>query len=302
LRLQLGIPGSRLRAEVDDARLPLLLVQQTLSPEISSSPLASPPTSAMHGYLLFHPRGWSQPLLHSLVFTGTRIGGIREHEAQAFESGAGCWPRDFVGSEQGALWWNAKAKEDKFTWDRKPPAKRPNYLKHGWEAVDLTLTESRLPWKPDWPGVVAGYPVDARMADEEAAINDAASFAAQPFLLHLPAFSDVLVSLLQASEPAVVLLDAVNQHRSKRGLPALPPTAAPKLLEAAMVRVSVEMLARGVAGDVGPIFSLADDPVGLEEERLWRSSYGGGRKGRDVDHEAEVRQIFRFSYEAAPPI
>lgn len=288
--MQLGIPGSRLRAEVDDARLPLILVQQTLSPEMSSSPLASPSTSAMHGYLLFHPRGWSQPLLHSLVFTGTRIGGIREREAQSFESGAGCWPRDFVGSEQGGLWWNAKAIEDKFTWDRKPPAKRPNYLKHGWEAIDLTLTESRLPWKPDWPGLVAGYPTDVSMADEETAINDAAPFEARPYLLQLPAFSDVFVTLLQAPEPAAVLLEAINRHRSKRGFAALTSAAALKLFETAMVRVSVKMLARGVAGDVGPIFSLADDPVGREEERLWRANYGGGKKGRDADHEAEVRE------------
>lgn len=246
----------------------------------------------MHGYLLFHPRGWSQPLLHSLVFTGTRIGGIREREAQAFESGAGSWPRDFVGSEQGALWWNAKATEDKFIWDRKPPAKRPNYLKHGWEAVDLRSTEDRVPWKPDWPGLVAGYAVDAAMTDEEAAINDSPA-EAKPYLLQLPAFSDVFVSLILAPEPAIVLLKAINRHRSKRGLVALAPATAPRLLKAAMIRVSVEMLARGVAGEVGPIFSFADDPVSLEEERSLRSSYSGGRKGHNADHEAAVRRFFR---------
>lgn len=266
-----------------------MLVQRTLSPESSSSPLSSPPTSAMHGYLLFHPRGWSQALLHSLVFTGTRIGGIRERDAQGFESGAGSWPRDFVGSEQGRLWWDEKAVEDKYKWDSKPPAKRANYLKSGWEDVELEA-KGRVPWKPDWAGLATGYPADAATEDEEMAVNDAPSKVAL-YLLQPPSLADLVLALLQTASPAAALLSALNQQRAKRSLPPLEGSSAADLLQAATVRVSVDLLARGVAGEVGPVYSLGDDAAALEEERLWRDGYSGGKKGRDVDHEAEVRRF-----------
>lgn len=289
---------------MDDARLPLLLVQHTVSPSPSASPLASPPTSGMHGYLLFHSRGWSQPLLHSLVFTGTRVGGIRERDSQAFESGAGSWPRDYVGSERASKWWAEKAKEDKLTWDRRPPAKRANYLKNGgWEQVDLVddteegKTAGRVPWKPDWKGVVEGYSDVESMEvdDEERVVNESKAVKATgPFHLHLPGLVDLLPSLLQSKNPASALLAAVNAHRTKRSLDNLRNDSAGKLLDQALVRVSVDMLARGVAGEVGHIFSLSSDEKGLQEEALWREGYGGGRKGRDVNHDEAVSWMARL--------
>ncbi|KAG6847946.1 hypothetical protein C0991_001129, partial [Blastosporella zonata] len=67
----------------------------------------------------------------SLTFTGTRVGGQRERQTQAFEAGAPYFPRDLPTSTGHDEYASARAMEEKARWDRKPPAKRPNYEKLG---------------------------------------------------------------------------------------------------------------------------------------------------------------------------
>ena len=46
--------------------------------------------------------------------------------------------------QRGAIQLGYRADEERDTWERKPPAKRPNYDKLG----------TRSPWRPDWDVVL----------------------------------------------------------------------------------------------------------------------------------------------------
>lgn len=168
------------------------------------------------------------------------------------------------------------------------------------------------PWKPDWQGLVVSARRRRRgekevvrhmeASEEEMVVNEGnaststsstlpASTPPTPWLLRLPSLSTTLLPSLLTSpttSPAETLLSEINAHRSKRNLAALPLDQAEDLFDGALVRVTVKICGRGVASEVGPIYLLEEDGVGREDERRWREGYGGGRKGRDVDHEEEV--------------
>jgi ribonuclease P/MRP protein subunit POP1 len=81
---------------------------------------------------------------NSLTYTGTRIGGQRERQTQAYEAGIPYFPRDFPFSSAYEEWTVKKASDEEETWLRKPPAKRVNYEKLG----------VRSPWGADWQVVL----------------------------------------------------------------------------------------------------------------------------------------------------
>ncbi|KAL7409931.1 ribonucleases P/MRP protein subunit POP1-domain-containing protein [Mrakia frigida] len=319
-RQEIGIPSTPLRPLVQDSRIPLLLIQHTLSPPSSSS------ATSMHGFLLLLPSKWSQPFLTSLVFTGTRIGGIRERQSQAFESGAGAFPEDWAGTRASRRWWEEREEGLRERWMKKPPGKRENWGSCGWvggagEVVDGKKKEEeegemgvgKSPWKPDWKGLVASARRRRRgekmagvveTSEEELAINgvcDASTSTSTssapnlltPWLLRLPSLSTTLLPnlLTSTTSPSETLLAEINAHRFKRNLDGLPLDQAEDLFDGALVRVTVKICGRGVASEVGPIYLLEEDPVSREEERRWREGYGGGRKGREVDHDEEAETV-----------
>ncbi|KAK4698539.1 ribonuclease P/MRP protein subunit POP1, partial [Phenoliferia sp. Uapishka_3] len=131
-RSKLLIPGSRLTALQQDDRIPILLSQRTLSP---SSTTSTP--SDLHGWTLTIPSGWGIPFWSSLIFSETRPGGLLARSQQSFEAGAPRFPEDYPGTVAFDLYEAEREVEDKGYWERRPPAKRPNYEKLG----------TRMPWK-----------------------------------------------------------------------------------------------------------------------------------------------------------
>ncbi|KAG9045755.1 hypothetical protein FS837_005712 [Tulasnella sp. UAMH 9824] len=145
------VPGTRLQPQPSDARIPILLIQRSISPVCGSSSSSGASDSQMHGYLLFFPAGWSMPFWSSITHTGTRVGGLREHKSQRFESGTPHFPEDYVGTRSYELHWENRAIEESAKWDRTPKAKRPPY--------DLMPAPSKIQghevlWKPDWAGIL----------------------------------------------------------------------------------------------------------------------------------------------------
>ena len=131
------IPGTPLNPERQDDRIPVLLIQRSLEAPESN-------TQGIHGWTLIIPSGWAMAFFNSLIFTGTRVGGQRERQTHAFEAGTSYFPRDLPTSTGYDAYATARAKEEKARWDRKPPAKRPNYEKLG------TIS----PWRADWHGIL----------------------------------------------------------------------------------------------------------------------------------------------------
>lgn len=91
------------------------------------------------------------PFWSSITHTGTRVGGLREHKSQRFESGTPHFPDDYVGTQSYELHWENRAIEESAKWERTPKAKRPPY--------DLMPAPSKIQghevlWKPDWAGLL----------------------------------------------------------------------------------------------------------------------------------------------------
>ncbi|KAF5369289.1 hypothetical protein D9758_002524 [Tetrapyrgos nigripes] len=134
-RSQNLIPGTPLSSLRQDDRVPVILIQRSVESGNGDS---------IHGWTLIVPAGWSMAFLPSLIHTGTRVGGQRERQTQAFEAGSVYFPRDYPGLEAYDEYAETRGEGEKAKWDRTPPAKRVNYKKLG----------TRSPWIPDWEVVV----------------------------------------------------------------------------------------------------------------------------------------------------
>ncbi|KAK0464529.1 POP1-domain-containing protein [Desarmillaria tabescens] len=259
-----AIPGTNLTALRQDDRVPVVLIQRSLeSPSLASVPngernRAAKDSEAIHGWTLIIPAGWSMAFFSSLIYTGTRVGGQRECQSQAFESGISYFPRDYpftTAYEKHAQKCESEAKE---SWERKPPAKRPNYEKLG----------TKSPWRADWEtvlglsegGVGDGYVTTQR---EEAG-------KATPWLLRGP--TAIINNLSKLFSTDVSLLAEVNRIRSKRSLGPLDSAIKSEdLLKGALVAVRVKMHKRGSPEDLAVIYSMSDDEL-MSWEKSTRKS------------------------------
>lgn len=118
---QQNVPGTKLRPQQGDGRLPIMLIQRTFGNSISSK-------SNMHGWTLLLPTGWSMPFFTSLVFTGSRVAGLRERRVQQFECGSGmAFPEDYPTTKAFLDHSSEIAAKERARWERTPPAKRANF-------------------------------------------------------------------------------------------------------------------------------------------------------------------------------
>ncbi|KAI0689073.1 NUC188 domain-containing protein [Cytidiella melzeri] len=144
-RSQNLIPGTPLQSQRQDDRIPMLMIQRSVensSSQTTNSPFSATPS--VHGWTLIIPAGWSMAFFPSLIHTGTRVGGQRERQTQAFESSSPCFPRDYPSTSAYNDFADKTGKEEQERWNKKPRAKRP-----AWEKLGV-----RSPWKPDWEVVL----------------------------------------------------------------------------------------------------------------------------------------------------
>lgn len=132
---ELKLPGTRLHPLAQDDRLPVLLIARD------------------NAYTLMFPRGWGQALLHSVVYTGTLLGGLEERRNQSREAGLQCFPEHFSEVCLAAVDWQMRvAKEDERRWSRKPPGKRlenPTWVPD-WDKVLSLSEEQKLNGEKAW--------------------------------------------------------------------------------------------------------------------------------------------------------
>lgn len=86
------------------------------------------------------------PIFNSLVFSSSRIGGLRERFQQSYESGAPSFPSDFPGTKAFEEWEARRESVEKGYYDRKPPAKRCNW--------DKIAEGTKYPWRAEMGEVV----------------------------------------------------------------------------------------------------------------------------------------------------
>ncbi|KAJ7670280.1 NUC188 domain-containing protein [Mycena rosella] len=245
------VPGTPLSPLRQDNRVPVLLIQRSAERGAASKDLA------LHGWTLLLPAGWSIPFFSSLTFTGTRVGGQRERQTQAFEAGTAYFPRDYPFCAAHDAFVSARETEESARWERTPPAKRANYKRLG----------TRSPWRADW-GVVLG--LEASKDADVPTQREAGDSDAQPWLLRGPTVRGLIARLHTTPPPgrSAALTDELNGLRRRRTMDplAVAPTA---LLLGALVRVRITMCTRGKPQDLGIIYAVDD-----AEARMWRRPHG----------------------------
>ncbi|KAJ7935581.1 NUC188 domain-containing protein [Mycena leptocephala] len=233
-----------------DDRVPVLLIQRSVERGALSNDLA------LHGWTLLLPAGWSMPFFSSLTFTGTRVGGQRERQTQAFEAGTGYFPRDYPLCASYDAYASARETEEKARWERTPPAKRANYER----------LRTRSPWRADWDVVLGTEAPDVSTQRE---VGDTAEemrdlVAVRPWLFRGSTVRGLLEQLLAMD---VAGPSGSDTRRTSAG---------------ALVRVRITPCTRGRPQDLALIYAVDD-----AEARIWRRMTRGSHS---TDEESPEEQ------------
>lgn len=225
------------------------------------------------------------PFLTSLIFTGTKVGGLRERRTQAFESGVHDFPFDFplTGAYEKEEELSQTVEKDR--WERKPPAKRV-----AWETVG-----TRSPWRADWE-VVLGFGDRGKGAGEEllgtqrevegqGMDQDEDGIRQRMWLLRGPDTPNLIDAVSRSDSPPTILLERINALRAKRMLNPFP-IDADDLLKGALVSINLNVCGRGAPDDLAAIYRAKEDEAketrGLLEKKRWGDVEG------DADEEVNT--------------
>jgi ribonuclease P/MRP protein subunit POP1 len=187
------------------------------------------------------------PFLSSLIFTGSRVGGLREVKSQSIESGLPYFPDDFSGSDLGQKAQASIGEEAKAKWDRTPPAKR----------ISFETLGTRSPFEPDW-NIVCGI---SQTQTPEEGFEQTQRMEEDPvrlWLLYGQNTREIVTDVLGAEDPAASLLQSIDAARLSRNLPSLN-VEGPKLYLGALVLVQVTMCGRGTPTDMSAIYDISKD-------------------------------------------
>jgi len=268
------VPGSSLHPIRQDDRIPVLLIQRS----ITSSNGDTSTLRSLHGWTVIVPKGWGMPFFSSLIHTGTRVAGQREKATQQFEAGCLHFPRDYPGSPTYDAFAAQRGKEERERWERKPPAKRPSWDKLG----------TRSPWVPDWD-VVLGLRESFGTADGVETLVPAQREAqptedpnARPWLLKGPDTPALVSRLTHVPDPKSELLSKVNELRAKRGISPLQ-TESDILLKSALLMVMLHIPRSGSPEDDAVIYELEDG-----EAQQWKDML---KRDADSARETELSEL-----------
>ncbi|KAH6912558.1 ribonuclease P/MRP protein subunit [Coprinopsis sp. MPI-PUGE-AT-0042] len=276
-----AIPGTKLQPLRQDDRVPVLLIQRSLESHGEDSTRSE----ALHGWTLIVPSGWGMAFWNSLTFTGTRVGGQRERQVQAYESSTAYFPRDYPFTSAYDAFSARREEELRKDWERKPPAKRVNYEK-------LKVDH---PWTPEWHRVLR-IPLPVPSGEEDLVSAEREGTVAleptiKPWLLRGAAeLEKIMKSVSSCFLQGQTLLDEINNLRSGRSLPLLPNTLKGNvLLAGALVLVRVNMTSRGTPEDMALLYGMDDAEI-VEELKKGKRKHNEVETGDDEEEE-EPRDV-----------
>lgn len=176
------------------------------------------------------------------------------------EAGVHSFPEHYGNTcRAGREWERLKADEERGRWEKKPPAKRPQFSALG----------TTNPWIPDWEKVLA-----PAGNDEEESLNGEP--LVRPWSLSGPALRYIDALLSGKSEPEETLLRVINAFREQRNMSTIPSSSTDGLYSSALVHVRLELECRGSPGDMAIIYSLSPD----ERERWLDAKEDDSKYGR----------------------
>ncbi|BEI85520.1 hypothetical protein CcaverHIS002_0509210 [Cutaneotrichosporon cavernicola] len=247
-RHQLDVPGTRLSATVNDDRVPVILIKNTVQSQTPGQE-----ASGFHSWTLLIPHGWSMAFLPSFVYCNARLAGVVERRNRCREAGVPSFPEHYSSVCHASDAWEAQQSQvDQVRWLRKPPGKRPEF----------SVLGTRWPFRPVWAEVLGDAGVTSA---EETATNGQAELRTWLFN---PALAPCVATLVAAEDPAVRLLECVNVFRQRRGMSQLPLSATQELFTSALCQVQVEMIGRGSPSDMATITELD-----AAERNIWLNAH-----------------------------
>lgn len=226
----------------------------------------------------------------SLIFTGTRVAGQRERQTQAYEAGTLYFPRDYPFTAAYTTYSMDREKQERESWERKPPAKRVNYDKLG------TIS----PWKADW-ATLLGLQRDSQERGEEEGLvttqrdmqvadKDDVQKNVKPWLLRGSEAQKILDGASKVFNPGAFLLSEMGRLRLKRSQePFSVDLKAADLLQGALVNVKLVMCSRGAPEDLSIIYSVGDEEARRWEKLLQKSTTSAMDPEEEMPEELEVR-------------
>lgn len=227
----------------------------------------------------------------SLIYTGSRVGGQRERQTQAFEAATLHFPRDYPFTPAYDEWSSNQAKEDKERWQRKPPAKRVNFEKLG----------TMHPWRPDWHELLGvtkplQKDVEAAFVPAQREMDDTmggGQETAQPWLLRGPELIKIISNVSTVFSHGAALLSEINRLRLKRKLDQLNNKITPmNLLKGALVNVKITMCSGGTLEDLAMIYFLQDNMVLQWQKVLYIRRSSKNFLEDETPQETVVRDFF----------
>uniref|UniRef100_A0A480U8K2 Ribonucleases P/MRP protein subunit POP1 n=1 Tax=Sus scrofa TaxID=9823 RepID=A0A480U8K2_PIG len=140
-RSELLVPGSQLLLGPHESKVPILLIQQP------GKATGDDQRGWGSGWDVLLPKGWGMAFWIPFVYRGARVGGLKETVMHSQYKGSPNVPGDFPDCPAGVRFAQEQAKNLLEKYTRRPPAKRPNYVKLG------TLAPFCCPWEQltrDW--------------------------------------------------------------------------------------------------------------------------------------------------------
>lgn len=135
------MPGSQLVLGPHESKIPLLLIQQP------GKVTGDDRRGWGGGWDVLLPKGWGMAFWIPLIYRGARVGGLKEAIVHSQYKRSPYIPGDFPDCPAGVLFAEEQAQNLLEKYKRRPPAKRPNYVKLG------TLAPFCCPWEQltqDW--------------------------------------------------------------------------------------------------------------------------------------------------------
>ncbi|KAF8710662.1 POP1 protein, partial [Rhizoctonia solani] len=270
------VPGTQLRPTNNDDKIPLLLIQHTISCGQTNSATNHVSSQPLHGWTIILPPSWSMPFLSSLTHTGTRVVGLAARHHQRLETKSLHFPHDYVGCSAYTDMAAKQAQTERARWERTPKGKRVNY-----EALGTAS-----PWVSDWDGLVGEHSptTDTVMADLMPADHGPGSsppITRKPWLFLYSDMNQLVQNLAGSPEESVIPTFAteINTQRTKRGLSAISIELVTELFGTAMVAIHVDMHGRGNPQDRAILYGCESDEVaaswktGIESKELAASPF-----------------------------
>ncbi|XP_004697759.1 ribonucleases P/MRP protein subunit POP1 [Echinops telfairi] len=141
MRSELLVPGSQLVLGPQESKIPVLLIQQP------GKVTGEDRRGWGSGWDVLLPKGWGMAFWIPFIYRGARVGGLKEGLVHCQYKRSPSIPGDFPDCPAGILFAQEQAKNLLEKYKRRPPAKRPNYVKLG------TLSPFHCPWvqlTQDW--------------------------------------------------------------------------------------------------------------------------------------------------------